>query len=90
MDIKDILLKPKSYDQSELTISGWVSYFRGNEKVCFVEINDGSIIKNLQVVFKGFDFKLLENLKPGSATVIKGKILHTPAKAKKLKCKRWS
>ncbi|MEJ1834260.1 asparagine--tRNA ligase [Mycoplasmopsis synoviae] len=84
MDIKDILLKPKSYDQSELTISGWVSYFRGNEKVCFVEINDGSTIKNLQVVFKGFDFKLLENLKPGSAAVIKGKILHTPGKSQEV------
>lgn len=71
--IKEFLLKPVFYDTwTNVEVKGWVASNRGNKKIRFLEINDGSIIKNLQVVFKGeeFDFELLDSLKPGSAIVI--------------------
>ncbi|WP_036452959.1 asparagine--tRNA ligase [Mycoplasma buteonis] len=79
--IKKILLKPGFYDGwTKVTISGWVATNRGNKKIRFIELNDGSTIKNLQVVFKGeqFDFDLLDSLKPGSALVLEGELKATP------------
>ncbi|WP_426461544.1 asparagine--tRNA ligase [Mycoplasma hafezii] len=78
--IKKILLKPNFYDGwTDVEISGWVSSNRGNKKIRFIELNDGSTIKNLQLVFKGdFDFELLDTLKPGAALVAKGSFKATP------------
>ncbi|WLP85960.1 asparagine--tRNA ligase [Mycoplasma seminis] len=79
--IKKIILKPGFYDTwTDVTVEGWVSSNRGNKKIRFIEVNDGSTIKNLQVVFKGenFDFNILDSLKPGSAIVVKGSLHATP------------
>ncbi|WP_027121065.1 asparagine--tRNA ligase [Mycoplasma leonicaptivi] len=79
--IKHILLKPNFYDGwNNVLINGWVQSNRGNKKIRFIEINDGSTISNLQVVFKGeqFDFDLLDQLKLGSAIVLRGKLKATP------------
>ncbi|WP_036430136.1 asparagine--tRNA ligase [Mycoplasmopsis felis] len=79
--IKEFLLKPVFYDTwTNVEVKGWVASNRGNKKIRFLEINDGSTIKNLQVVFKGeeFDFELLDSLKPGSAIAISGTLNATP------------
>ncbi|TDV24350.1 asparaginyl-tRNA synthetase [Mycoplasmopsis mustelae] len=79
--IKKILLKPVFYDGwKNIEIKGWISSNRGNKKIRFLEINDGSTIKNLQVVFKGdeFNFDILDQLKPGAAIVLQGSLKATP------------
>ncbi|MGZ9796889.1 asparagine--tRNA ligase [Mycoplasma sp. 4013] len=77
--IKSILLKPIFYNNWDIQIQGWVTSNRGNKKIRFLEINDGSTIKNLQVVFKGdFDFEVLDILKPGSALSLQGILRTTP------------
>ncbi|MFV8470497.1 asparagine--tRNA ligase [Mycoplasma sp. VS509_3] len=79
--IKKFILKPGFYDTwTDVTVKGWVSSNRGNKKIRFIEVNDGSTVKNLQVVFKGenFDFQALDSLKPGSAIVVKGTLHATP------------
>lgn len=79
--IKAFLLKPVFYDNwSDVEVKGWIASNRGNKKIRFLEINDGSTIQNLQVVFKGsnFDFELLDSLRPGAAVIIKGILQATP------------
>ncbi|QNM93804.1 asparagine--tRNA ligase [Mycoplasma sp. Pen4] len=79
--VKTFLLKPNFYDKwTDVEVKGWVSSNRGNKKIRFIEVNDGSTVKNLQVVFKGenFDFEVLDTLKPGSAVIIKGQLNATP------------
>ncbi|RIV16468.1 asparagine--tRNA ligase [Mycoplasmopsis gallopavonis] len=78
--IKKILFKPNFYDQWEnVKIAGWVASNRGNKKIRFIELNDGSTVANLQLVFKGeFDFELLDSLKPGSALKVQGTLKATP------------
>ncbi|QGZ97604.1 asparagine--tRNA ligase [Mycoplasma sp. NEAQ87857] len=78
--IKKYLLKPVFYDGwTDVVVKGWVSSNRGNKKIRFIELNDGSTIKNLQVVFKGdFDFEQLDSIRPGAAMVIKGTLNATP------------
>ncbi|MEE3928464.1 asparagine--tRNA ligase [Mycoplasmopsis ciconiae] len=79
--IKAILLKPQYYDQwNNFKIKAWVSSNRGNKKMRFININDGSTVANLQVVIKGenFDFDLLDTVKIGAAVEIEGTLKATP------------
>ncbi|WP_406613444.1 asparagine--tRNA ligase [Mycoplasma corogypsi] len=79
--IKNFLLKPGFYDTwTNVIVKGWITFTRGNKNIRFIELNDGSTIKNLQVVFKkgNFDFELLDQLKVGAALVIKGSLHATP------------
>ena len=48
-DIKLILNKEK-YIGKEITVCGWVRAIRKSKNMCFVEINDGTSLKNLQLV----------------------------------------
>jgi len=40
-------------DKRELCVEGWVRTKRESKGITFLEINDGSTIKNLQVVAEG-------------------------------------
>lgn len=78
--IKKYLLKPDFYDGWEVTLQGWVSSNRGNKKIRFVSLNDGSTVKNIQIVFKSetFDLELVDSLRTGAALVVKGTLHSTP------------
>lgn len=49
-DIRKILQSPDSYIGKSITVCGWVRTSRDSKQVAFVEINDGTCSKNLQVV----------------------------------------
>ncbi|MBE5821678.1 MAG: asparagine--tRNA ligase [Clostridiales bacterium] len=51
MDIKKIYLNTKEYENKEIKIEGWVKTVRDSKTFGFLEINDGSFFKNIQVVF---------------------------------------
>ncbi|UUD36327.1 asparagine--tRNA ligase [Mycoplasmopsis citelli] len=78
--VKKILQRPKYFNNRTYQLQGWVVSNRGNKKVRFISINDGSTIKSLQVVFKdqSFDFELLDKLKNGSGIVVEGILKETP------------
>ncbi|TNK83838.1 asparagine--tRNA ligase [Mycoplasmopsis pullorum] len=79
--IKMFLLKPEYYDNYEnIKVRGWVSANRGNKKMRFLMVNDGSTVANLQVVFKGenFDYELLDQVNLGAAVEIVGTLKATP------------
>ena len=70
--IVEILTAPNI--NSNTTIYGWVRTKRGSKNVSFIAINDGSTIKNLQVVAESSDFneELLKNITTGSCLKISG------------------
>lgn len=49
--IKDLYRKSENYYSKEIKVSGWVRTVRDSKTFGFIEINDGSFFKNLQVVF---------------------------------------
>ena len=49
--ITELLAKSAEYVGKEIDVKGWVRTRRGNKNVQFVALNDGSTIKNLQIVF---------------------------------------
>ncbi|MBS4014115.1 MAG: asparagine--tRNA ligase [Bacteroidetes bacterium] len=48
--IKDLLQEGSKLINQQVNIKGWVRTKRGNKNVAFIEVNDGSIIHNIQVV----------------------------------------
>ena len=51
MDIKQLFLETDKYIDKEITIEGFVKTVRDSKSFGFIELNDGSFLKNVQVVF---------------------------------------
>ncbi len=67
------LLKLTPHSQT-VKVSGWVRTFRNNQ---FISLNDGSTIKNLQIVvdFNKFPEELLKKIHTGTSIVVTGKLI---------------
>ncbi len=69
------------YADQTVTICGWVKTLRSSKALGFIECNDGSCFKNLQIVFedgKLSNLKDLTHYNVGSANIVTGKVLLTP------------
>ena len=67
---------------SDVCVKGWVRTRRGNKQVQFVSLNDGSTIKNIQIVFDMAKFSD-EQLKPittGAAICVEGRLVESMGK----------
>jgi len=70
------LLETKGQNQ-EVKAMGWVRTKRGSKNVAFLALNDGSSIKNIQVVidFDKISADLLENVHSGASVAVVGKLV---------------
>ena len=59
----------------ELTVMGWIRTKREMKGLCFLEINDGSSLANLQVVVEELNGESLGSWNTGASVVIKGRLL---------------
>ncbi|MCM1032150.1 MAG: asparagine--tRNA ligase [Odoribacter sp.] len=66
----------------EVDVRGWVRTRRGNKYVQFVALNDGSTIKNLQIVFdmNKFTDDELKTVTTGSSIHVTGKLVESQGK----------
>ena len=77
MDIKRTrivdLLKRTDYGQ-EVVVKGWVRTKRGSKSVNFIALNDGSTIKNVQIVadLEKFSDELMKQITTGACLSVKG------------------
>ena len=78
-DIKEI---QKSYSdlKGELTVGGWVRSVRDLKTFGFMDLNDGTAFKGLQVVFNNdlTNYAEVAKLNTGSSVLIKGELVLTP------------
>ena len=67
------VLKSTEYGK-EVCVKGWVRTHRGNKNVDFIALNDGSTIKNVQIVVDPtkFDEQLLKDITTGSCIGAEG------------------
>lgn len=80
--ITELLAKSAEYVGKEIDVKGWVRTRRGNKNVQFVALNDGSTIKNLQIVFDLSNFSE-EDLKPittGASIHVQGDLVESQGK----------
>ena len=82
--IKDILKYKKP--QEEVTVMGWVRTKRGSKKIAFIELNDGSTIKNIQIVatekLPNFKEEILK-LTTGASIKVRGVVVESPGSKQK-------
>ena len=50
--IKELYRDPSPYQNQEITLKGWVRTNRSSNKFGFIELNDGSFFKSIQVVYE--------------------------------------
>lgn len=65
----------------DVEISGWVRTIRDSKSVGFIEINDGTDFRNIQVVFEEGtvdNFKETASIAAGSSINVKGRLVETP------------
>ena len=74
------LFRQTPADGAQLLVSGWVRTVRDSKAFAFIELNDGSYFKNLQIVCdEGLDnFKDVVKVGLGSSLSITGKLALTP------------
>ncbi len=67
---------------SQVSVKGWVRTRRGNKQVQFVALNDGSTIKNIQIVFDmaKFDDEQLKPVTTGASVHVTGQLVESMGK----------
>ncbi len=81
IEIKKLYADPSAYAQKDVTVCGWVKTIRDSKTLGFIELNDGSCFKNLQVVFEDANisnFKEVTKYNVGSSITVRGRLLLTP------------
>ncbi|MTI49668.1 MAG: asparagine--tRNA ligase [Firmicutes bacterium] len=78
--IKSFYRETEKYIDQEIKISGWVRTVRGSKKFGFIEVNDGTFFKGIQVVINDEleNFKELTKLSISAGITVEGKLVETP------------
>lgn len=78
--IKELFRNSKDYQDKEVIIEGWVKTVRDSKSVGFIELNDGSFFKNVQIVFDNNldNFEEICKLTVCSSMKVIGKVILTP------------
>lgn len=66
---------------SEITVMGWVRSKRGSKGIFFIALNDGSTIKNIQIVGEdqNFDEEMVRLITTGACLKVVGTLVESPA-----------
>ncbi len=80
--IRDIIADPEKYIGQTIDVRGWVRTRRGNKNVQFVALNDGSTIKNIQIVFDlgKVTEEMLKQVTTGSSIRVQGELVASQGK----------
>lgn len=79
--VKKLFRETDAFGGKEVTISGWVRTIRVSKNFGFIELNDGSFFKNLQIVIEADkleNFETVSKLNVGSAITATGILELTP------------
>ena len=77
--VKELFRNSEKYFGKEITISGWVKTVRDSKNFGFIELNDGSFFKNIQIVFddKLNNFEEIRKLTISSSIEVTGNFIKT-------------
>lgn len=80
-ELKQIFSAPEKFGEKTVTVAGWVRTLRDGKAFAFIELNDGSYLKNCQIVaerdlLSNYDTVVKQNV--GAALVVTGKVVLTP------------
>lgn len=81
IEIKQLYRSKEDFADKTITVYGWIKTLRDSKAIGFIEINDGSCFKGLQVVFESeklANYKDIAKQNVGAAIKVKGKLILTP------------
>ena len=81
LEIKKLFDCAENYADKSITVCGWIKTLRDSKAIGFIEINDGSCFKGVQIVFEATkveNYKDIAKLNVGAAIKVTGKLLLTP------------
>ena len=81
ISIKSLFEATPAAGAEKITVSGWVRTVRDSKAFAFIELNDGTYFKNLQIVCEDGlteDFKAVPRITLGSAIEATGMLVATP------------
>jgi len=79
--VKQIHKETAKFLNKKITVVGWVRTVRSTGKFGFIDLNDGTFFKGLQVVFGDnlINFEEIADLNIGSAIRVSGELIESPA-----------
>ena len=80
-EIAKIYATPNDFADKIVTVGGWVRTIRDSKALGFIDINDGSYFKGIQIVFESNNienFTEITKQNVGAALVVTGKLILTP------------
>ena len=77
LKLKDIQKAPESF-VGAITVCGWVRTVREGKAFGFIELNDGTSFRPVQIVYQNDERKLGKGLSTGCAVVVEGELVLTP------------
>lgn len=79
VSIRDLYKQTEKYVNQEITLEAWVKTLRDSKTFGFIEINDGTFFKNVQIVFtdKLSNFEKIKKLTISSTIKVTGKVVLT-------------
>ena len=79
--VKQLFANPENFGDKQISISGWIRTLRASNAFGFIEVNDGTFFKNVQVVFEAdkiSNYKEIAALNVGAAIKVIGTLVLTP------------
>lgn len=82
ISVKQIFRESEKYLDQDILLQGWVRTIRSSNAFGFLELNDGSFFKSVQVVFENklINFDEITKTTIGSAVEVAGKLIKSPGK----------
>ncbi|MDU1442887.1 MAG: asparagine--tRNA ligase [Clostridium cochlearium] len=79
--IKQLYREKEKFINKEITVAGWIRTERTSKNFGFIELNDGSFFKNLQIVIDTSlgNFDKVSKLPISSSIIVEGKLVETPS-----------
>ena len=93
MKIAAIFADQETLGGKEITVCGWARTIRDMKTFGFIELNDGSCFKNLQVVMSAEEldnYKEIASQNVGAALIVRGTVVLTPEAKQPLEVKATS
>lgn len=81
LTVKQLYKESNAYFNQTVHVDGWVRTVRESKTFGFIELNDGSFFKNIQIVFEEgriSNFKEVARLTVGASIRVTGEVVETP------------
>ncbi|AAO34795.1 asparagine--tRNA ligase [Clostridium tetani] len=81
ISIKQLYREPEKFINKDIVVAGWIRTERTSKNFGFIELNDGSFFKNLQIIIDTNldNFDKVSKLPISSSIVVEGKLVATPS-----------